>query len=453
MPIDANHREVAIKRTSEMMLSGWKLLAKLCPICTSALMSKGNQMHCPGCNSDVFTEEEARISGKLNGSASQVRALSSPISDESTQNDSNSDYESEAKGFTSLEEMKREYDRKNKARDAVSAKLGERMLSGWIMLNRACEKEGCWSTPLMCKSSNREHMECVSCGTVYKEGEEKEADSQSSSQAQPKTAPTIQPATALDPSASRLDLNDAPILNLFEKSQTDVRKRDPSELIAAKLLQGWAMLEQACSEDGVPLMRDKEGCVQCVVCRMRTSDRSSAAAEAVTQPLSNKLTSKSTKLSRHIHSNQAKSLQHMRARFIESDEEEVLNSPSEGSEESDGSVATEDADDEQKVFSQYAAKRLASLKNASEKGEKLPKPPLLHTKNPGSSSAGAEGSSYHTRNHRHPDLQYVSNVLKKQLRNATDQLQDKLTVDVEHCTAVAVLIEKLAQALKSVDSI
>jgi hypothetical protein len=34
----------------------------------------------------------------------------------------------------SYEEMKKEYDRKNKSRNIISDKLGERMLAGWTLL-------------------------------------------------------------------------------------------------------------------------------------------------------------------------------------------------------------------------------------------------------------------------------------------------------------------------------
>ena len=48
----------------------------------------------------------------------------------------------------------------------------------------------------------------------------------------------------------------------------DVDDSDPSEALAAKLLLGWAMLDETCSyEDcsgNVPLMRDKRGQVDCI---------------------------------------------------------------------------------------------------------------------------------------------------------------------------------------------
>ena len=60
-----------------------------------------------------------------------------------------------------------------------------------------------------------------------------------------------------------MDLSAAPML-----PREDVDDNDPSEALAAKLLQGWAMLDEVCSyEDcsgNVPLMRDKRGQVDCI---------------------------------------------------------------------------------------------------------------------------------------------------------------------------------------------
>ena len=48
-----------IKRTSDLLLSGWKMLSNHCPICSSPLLSKDNTMRCPGCNVPVVMENEA----------------------------------------------------------------------------------------------------------------------------------------------------------------------------------------------------------------------------------------------------------------------------------------------------------------------------------------------------------------------------------------------------------
>ena len=252
MPSATIDREAAIKRTGELMLTGYKMLSTMCPICTSVLLQKGNQCHCPGCNMDVMFEQEARESGRFTGLppppqvAATVR-VPAPAPEEEEEEE----YElaEEPQGFSSLEDMKREYDKTNKVREAISAKLGERMLSGGIMLSRVCENPACASTPLMCKASDRTLMECVACSTSWVEScsgalvASKVAANAATAAAQPKAKPAIlaqvpvlppapapapAPASSIaSPSAaqaaqdaqfSRLCQSDAPVLNLFQRS-------------------------------------------------------------------------------------------------------------------------------------------------------------------------------------------------------------------------------------------
>lgn len=57
------------------------------------------------------------------------------------------------------------------------------------------------------------------------------------------------------------DLSSAPVL-----PKEGPYENDPSEALAAKLLMGWAMLDETCTLEGcsgsVPLMRDKKGQVE-----------------------------------------------------------------------------------------------------------------------------------------------------------------------------------------------
>mgnify|MGYP006121960645 FL=1 len=125
----------------------------LCPICSTALMSKGDsECRCPGCDLPVMTEASAASSGMTATQPSQAAI---------------DEYESEAKEYTSLEEMKKEYDLNNKRRDEISGKLGERMLKGWTLLNASCDNESCNGTPLVGKISDSSISECVCCETVY----------------------------------------------------------------------------------------------------------------------------------------------------------------------------------------------------------------------------------------------------------------------------------------------
>ena len=50
------NRTDSIKRTSDFLLKGWRLLNTNCPICNTALLSHGDKLFCPGCNLDVLVE-------------------------------------------------------------------------------------------------------------------------------------------------------------------------------------------------------------------------------------------------------------------------------------------------------------------------------------------------------------------------------------------------------------
>jgi len=395
---------------------------------------------------DVMFEEEARATGRFpsflppapNVNVPAPRALPAAPYDEYDEHESP---EMEAKGFTSLEEMKKEYDKKNKSRDLVSAKLGERMLSGWIMLNKACENDQCASTPLMCKSSDKARMECVSCGTVWTEDKHGNlrsttatAPATAACAAQPKAAPGPGSRPTLAPSAStststaaseahytRLNLSEAPILNLFQRSDPNA----PSELLAAKMLKGWALLEQCCQKDGcagIPLVRDKSGVVQCVVCNQSKeapaaramSSTGTAAAVAAAKPVA--------------------------ADLDESDEDEE----------------DFEAADDNMAFSEYAAKRLATLKSKQASVLQQRVVPVETAKAVRSTSTKAVSPSHlniHSSADSEHSLQFVSSVLKSQLRNAAARLEGAGAEAVGQASALADLITKLAVALKAVEGI
>ena len=99
------------------MLTGYKMLSIMCPICTSVLLQKGNQCHCPGCNMDVMFEREARASGRFTELAPPQLAVHvhdpasrAPTVAPEVEENGDEEFEppeGEARGFTSLEEMKR----------------------------------------------------------------------------------------------------------------------------------------------------------------------------------------------------------------------------------------------------------------------------------------------------------------------------------------------------------
>jgi uncharacterized Zn finger protein (UPF0148 family) len=102
-------KKQTIKRSGQMLLSGWKLLPITCPICTSALFSKGDVMRCPGCDLPVMFENSlTKLSTTLNG------AQAVTVTAEEKQ-------AAIVEEPTSFEELKKEYDTKNIDRNLVSS--------------------------------------------------------------------------------------------------------------------------------------------------------------------------------------------------------------------------------------------------------------------------------------------------------------------------------------------
>lgn len=251
---------MAIKRTGDMMLSGWRLLADHCPICTSALMSKGENMRCPGCDMPVMwdydlPEEIVREheNKKSPPKAPEIAlASAASIAKDTLEDDQLDDIDFPS----SFEEMKKDYDQRNKKRDVVSGKLGEMMMTGWTLLGTSCPCDSCAGTPLM--SRKGDPMICVSCDKKFEMsrfGELKEL---------PETAcpelPKVSTKHIKDELSQSSDpfisWSDAPILNLRSAPS------DPSELLSKKLMLGWAMLDEVCGGlcgGSMPLMRDRDG--------------------------------------------------------------------------------------------------------------------------------------------------------------------------------------------------
>ena len=266
--------KAGIKRTGEMMLGGWRLLADHCPICTFPLMSKKDELRCPNCDMAVMTEEDA-AEGNFRY-AEESKPAVTPQQSGLAIADSQRLYD-EPDLPDSLEEMKKEYDLKNSRMNKVSAKLGEKMMAGWTLLGSICPMNSCNGTPLM-KSKGDASMLCVCCEKWYADNgngivpKEIPPIAEVSSTAEPLAAPTsnykktdsvifsrTKPA-AVEPATSfqSLDLNDAPFLPDISASYV----MDASEKIAKLLLRGWTMLDKVC--DGacggsVPLMRDSNG--------------------------------------------------------------------------------------------------------------------------------------------------------------------------------------------------
>lgn len=264
---------VAIKRTGDMMLQGWKMLAHSCPICHTALMSKANNTRCPSCDlavkqaNDVppgsYSENKNADEPKPPSTVPTPAAAATSVAEP-----------------TSYEEMRKEYDAKNKKRNVVSAKLGERMITGWTLLGDSCPNADCEGTPLM--KLGKGPMQCVACEREYAyspEGDLEDinkvknkvtfgkAASVASASATSSAAPVDEKKPAYDSfndpeyeeyDNAPFDFDDVPMLPLM--SSFAVNKDDASYKISQKLLIGWTLLDKVCSiHHMIPLMKDHDG--------------------------------------------------------------------------------------------------------------------------------------------------------------------------------------------------
>lgn len=275
-------REDAIKRTGQMLLAGWKMLGISCPQCNAVLLAKDEVMKCPQCNLPVVMqdnvlgyEDDAAEEVTEIHSSSTIAATKSPLTNNNyTQNASLSDNmrtntSDNLKPMTSYDdviipesydEMKRDYDKTKSKRDAISSKLGEKMLSGWILLGEICPSESCHGTPLMRESHSTSTMLCVSCLKEYILNAYDEIEDINL------TKKVIESSNAKseDVVENKFNIDDIPILS-FEKETDDDHI---SKLISTKLLQGWALLDKVCMKcnGAVPLMRDHNQQVTDALC-------------------------------------------------------------------------------------------------------------------------------------------------------------------------------------------
>lgn len=196
--------------------------------------------------------------------------------------------------YASLEGAKKEYDLQNKRMNAVSNKLGEKMLAGFSMLSTVCPLESCRGTPLVRQGTAP--MQCVCCDSEYHVSSLGDlvaihkspvaaatvpAAAATTAAASPAAKITSAPAStftatlatkssasisAAAPAADAsffLDMHNAPILSLSSFAHDPA---DASNRISKRLMQGWALLDHCCQSamcrGEVPLMRDLEGKVR-----------------------------------------------------------------------------------------------------------------------------------------------------------------------------------------------
>lgn len=214
-----------------------------------------------------------------------------------------SDYEDEKIDNDSLfpasyEEIKKEYDEKYKHREITSKKLGELLLLGWTLLGSQCP---CCETPLMRLQQGA--LLCVACDDEFTLDDETEElvliRSQSNAPEKVNVTKNISDTnkhvSSTNFSTEELEnddfyLKDAPMLAVRQKSNED----DASSLIAKHLIQGWALLDEVCSQSccngEVPLMKDKQGNKVCVGCYLtkkqnNIADKKEVGLIPLTKPL------------------------------------------------------------------------------------------------------------------------------------------------------------------------
>lgn len=180
----------ALDAMGESMLKGWKLLGTVCPMegCNTTLLESpsGDEVFCHSCRAPVVVSAP---SGTLN---------------------------------TKEDISERRYE--------ASKMIGDRLLSGWTLLDRDCPKRGCVGVPLLrCPDTQLE--ECVSCGPLATE--------------------------SADVDITQKDVS----IGTTNESQ---RGEDQSVELSRHLLLGWAMLAELCPDCSSPLMRSKEEKVMCV---------------------------------------------------------------------------------------------------------------------------------------------------------------------------------------------
>lgn len=148
-----------ILKMGNMLLEGWTMLSEGCPICATAVMSKNGNMRCPKCDLPIISESNLDVTQKV-FTENPVKPSSSSVSRTATDENATAAPPLPNSTFKSLEEAKREYDKKNRReQDNVSGLIGQYMLKGWTLLGAQCPK--CVSTPLMSQQGGSRY--CVLC--------------------------------------------------------------------------------------------------------------------------------------------------------------------------------------------------------------------------------------------------------------------------------------------------
>ncbi len=161
------------------LLSRWTLMANHCIQCQSTpLVSRDGVIECIKCEINFSMNDEGVLMPQESKSSLQYNEATIPDLADSKNADVDLDdmdpvdryfLEQSITVERETKESRLYSDSIEKKRQSTSQILGERMLSGWIMLGDICSGPTC-ATPLL-KEKKTGKIECVSCNTVYQVGD------------------------------------------------------------------------------------------------------------------------------------------------------------------------------------------------------------------------------------------------------------------------------------------
>ncbi|KAK9728379.1 hypothetical protein K7432_001165 [Basidiobolus ranarum] len=138
--------------------------------------------------------------------------------------------------------------------DHAANLIGNYLLKGWVLMDDTCSTPSC-SVPLMRSKDNKIKF-CVLCDDPEKQSKSEPKKSPLSNEVQNTSEQEDDTYSAIKPD---------------EAEKRRVQSQQASKLIGAKMLQGWAMMEDVCPNEscyGVPLIRSRQDKhLHCVICQ------------------------------------------------------------------------------------------------------------------------------------------------------------------------------------------
>jgi uncharacterized Zn finger protein (UPF0148 family) len=138
--------------------------------------------------------------------------------------------------------------------------LSQKILQGWTLLAESCPSDGC-NVPLV--RSGKGDTYCCSC-QVHFDAELNPLPPTAAQQAVPKASSSSSASSSQPKQEPSASVNEP-----MQETSPPAKPKDRSQLIADKLLAGWAMLNDVCPRpgcEGVPLVKSRDGRMWCVSC-------------------------------------------------------------------------------------------------------------------------------------------------------------------------------------------